>query len=418
MQIKPVFEGKNVLPIVFAFNDEYSKYFSIALQSLIENSNETSFYDIIIFSSDISKRNKKLLEDMLPQNFSLRFFDITEYISDIFADIELTTKKYWSVEMYYRIVIPLIMQNYERVLYLDSDIVINGNINELFDISFEDKMLLAVIDSFNIVSNLENSKERMRYIIKTLEFNLNNTYFNSGVLVFNIRAFEPLIYLENIKKAFKKIKLTYCPDQDILNFLFKNKVKLIEQKWNLQYHVPIFHKKDLLYLDKAKIKEYNIAFSSPTIIHYTSPIKPWSKPAGELAEVFWKYARGTVFYEEILSSMYKAEILESRYATNLYTMLQTNKRIILWGASIFLEDFLKKYDIESKYYPNIIGIIDKDAKKEGKFLGGYRISTPQILKQYEPEEIILTIIHNLNECYEEVKCYLKEHNINTQLTRL
>ena len=61
MQIKPVFENKKALPIVFSFNNEYSKYFAVALKSLIDNTNNQLFYDIVVFSSDISERNIKLL---------------------------------------------------------------------------------------------------------------------------------------------------------------------------------------------------------------------------------------------------------------------------------------------------------------------------------------------------------------------
>lgn len=417
-KISPINNKHPFLPLVFSFNNDYSKYFSVALKSLIENSNKQLFYDIVVFSSDINARNKKLLRDILPENFSLRFFNISDYISNLLQDINLVTMKYWSVEMYYRIVIPLIMPDYQKVLYADSDIVFNTDISSIYNIAFEGNKLLAISDSFNLVSCLEASKERNLYLKETLELGKHDIYFNSGVLVFNIPAFKPEKYLDRIKTAFNRVKKTYCPDQDILNFIFKGNVKIIEQKWNLQYHLPIFHKKDLSYINKALLEEYNEAFSLPSIIHYTSPVKPWNAPQEELSEVFWKYARQTVFYEEILSGMYKNEIFESRYATNLYLMLQNNKKVIFWGASLYLENFLKKYEINKKFYPNIIGIIDKNSTRTGSFLGDYEIFTPEILKHCDAEEIILTVINSLNERYEEVKNYLKEHNINIKLTRL
>lgn len=418
MQIKPVFEGKNVLPIVFAFNNDYSKYFSVALQSLIENSNDTYFYDIVVFSSDISERNKKLLEAMLPKNFSLRVFDVSECISNLLENIKLATKKYWSVEMYYRIIIPLVMQEYKKVLYVDSDIVFNNNIDKIFKIEFNEKEILAITDSFNIVSNLDISEARNQYIKEDLELDSNNTYFNSGVIVFNISAFDSQAYITRIKNAFAKIQKTYCPDQDILNYIFKNRVKIISQKWNFQYHLQIFHKKDLPFVNQDYLEEYNETSNKPYIIHYTSPVKPWTDPKFEFAEVFWKYARKNVFYEEILSAMYKSEIFESRYATNLYSLIQNNKNIMFWGASIFLENFIKKYEIEKKYYPNILGIIDKNSARTGNFIGEYEIYNPEILNNRQTGVIILTVINSLNERYEEVKNYLTQQNIDIKLIRL
>ena len=413
-KINPINIKQSVIPIVFSFNNEYSKYFSVALQSLINKSNQQLFYDIIVFSSDISTRNKSLLSETLPNNFSLRIFDVT----NILKDIKLHTMKYWSVDMYYRIIIPIIMPDYDKVLYVDSDVIFNNDISNIFDIDFCDKKLLAVSDSFNLVSAFKESEERNEYIKVSLGLTECDIYFNSGVLLFNIHSFNKQEYLETIKTAFNKIKKTYCPDQDILNFMFKGQVKIINQKWNLQYHLPIFHKKDIPHIKKSCLDEYNKAFQAPVIIHYTSPVKPWNAPQEELAEVFWKFARQTVFYEEILSSMYKNEIYESRYATNLYLMLQSNKKIIFWGASLYLENFLKKYEINKKFYPNIIGIIDKNKSKTGSFLGDYQIFSPEILKECEADEIILTVINSLNERYEEVKKYLNEQNINIKLTRL
>lgn len=413
-KIAPIKTDKKIITVVFSFNNEYCKYFSVAFQSLIKNSKDTYFYDIVAFSSDISSRNKKLLFELLPKNFSLRFFDA----SNILKNLDLPIKKYWSVDMYYRIAIPIIMPDYDKVLYVDSDVIFNNDISNIFDIDFCDKNLLAVSDSFNLVSDFKESEERNEYIKDYLGLTECDTYFNSGVLLFNIHSFNKQEYLETIKTAFNKIKKTYCPDQDILNFMFKGQVKIINQKWNLQYHLPIFHKKDLPHIEKSCLEEYNNAFQTPVIIHYTSPFKPWNAPQEELADVFWKFARQTVFYEEILSSMYKNEIYESRYATNLYLMLQSNKKIIFWGASLYLEKFLKKYEINKKFYPNIIGIIDKNKSRTGSFLGDYQIFSPEILKDCGADEIILTIINSLNERYEEIANYLKEQNIRIKLTRL
>ena len=84
---------------------------------------------------------------MLPENFSLRFFDISDFILNNFPAINLKTMNNWSVEIYNRIFIPLLMPAYKKVLYLDTDIIINSSLKELFDIDFENKQILAVKDA-------------------------------------------------------------------------------------------------------------------------------------------------------------------------------------------------------------------------------------------------------------------------------
>ena len=157
--IQPISQPKPARAFVFAFNNNFAKYFGTALKSLIDNSKPDCFYDVIVFSSDISPRNKRLLLEMLPENFSLRFFDVSGYISDLLEGISLLTTYHWSVEMYYRIIIPLVMRDYERVLYTDADIIFNEDISGIFNISFDDKELSSMISELASSPSIEDAVE-------------------------------------------------------------------------------------------------------------------------------------------------------------------------------------------------------------------------------------------------------------------
>ena len=73
-----------------------------------------------------------------------------------------------------------------------------------------------------------------------------------------------------------------------------------------------------------------------------------------------------------------------------------------------MEDFIKKYNVNSN---NIIGIIDKNPVKKGKFIGQYEIFAPEDLKGLKPEKIIVTIINSTVQRAQEVREYCKENNI-------
>lgn len=407
MQIKPAFQGQNIVPIVFSFNNDYSRYFAVALQSLIDNAQKQHLYDIIVFTSDISEYNKKQLLAMLPSNFSLRFFNVADCITQLLENISLSGYKYWSVEMYYRIIIPIIMRDYERVLYLDSDTVCKKDILPFFYTDFEGKQIAAVMDAFNLISDLDESQETKTYLLEDVKIKDVTSYFNSGVILFNIKKICPDKYIEKVKQAFQ-IELTNCPDQDVLNSIFVDNVKFVNQQWNVQYHIPILYDRHIHKFNKNALQNYNSAFENPAIIHYTSPVKPWYAPKVALAVDFWRYARKTDYYEEILYSMYQNEIANSRFATHLYMKLQENKKVILWGASIFLEDFIKRYNISTE---NILGIIDINVKKQGKCIDDYKIYSPEILKTIEYDEIILTIVNGQKQRYKKIKAYLDENNL-------
>lgn len=415
MQIKPIFEDEKVLPIVFAFNNDYSKYFAVSLQSIINNSSKDKLYDIIVFNTDIEENNKRLLYKMLPKNFSLRFYDISAFIRDFFSEIKLKPLNYWSVEMYYRIFIPFIMPNYSKVLYLDSDIVIEDSLEALFSIDFKNKKLLVVKDSHLQTLNVE--KKRLRYNKNSLKLKNPRNYFNSGMILFNIQNINNDEYHKDIINAFQNKNLLF-PDQDILNMIFVDNVQFIHCKWNFCCGPFAYDKDYTMLLMGNYAEDYKQALIKPKIIHYTTPRKPWNYKLEMYFELFWKYARLTPFYEEILYKMNQQSTLkivtESAKYTNLYQQIQNKKKIMFWGASLFLEEFIKRYDLIND---NIIGIIDKNPAKQGNFIKEYKIFAPEDLRILVPEVIIITIINSAKERAEDVKNYLKQegyHNITVK----
>lgn len=314
LQIEPVFDSHNYRTIVFAPDNNYCKYFSAALQSLIDNSKNFEDYDIIVFETDISERNKDMLQRMLPPNFSLRFFDITECINQKLGQLKLQIREYWSVSMYYRIFIPMIMQKYKRVLYCDSDVVTSGPLKEFFEIDFEDKEILAVIDTVSPVVDL--FKERYEHLKNELQLSNPQNYFNSGIIMFNIEQIDLQNYMENLHRVLE-VKTLLFPDQDILNMIFEGKVKLVSCRWNYQYGVTIFNKnyENIIYGDYKK--DFLQARKYPVIIHYTSSRKPWHSPKEEWADRFWFYARKSPFYEEILYNHIKSRSIKEDTLKNI-----------------------------------------------------------------------------------------------------
>ncbi len=319
--IEPINKENNANVIVFAPDNNYCKYFSVALYSLIVNSSASEQYDLIVLSSDISIRNKNLLLQMLPSNFSLRFFNIDEFINDKFIDINLKPKNNWSKSMYYRIFIPFIMYKYKKVLYCDSDICFNNNLTELFNINCEGKQLLAVIDTVTPI--LYRKKDRIKYMKHVLNLSNCENYFNSGVLMFNLEKIEIEKYLSRVFDAFKLGDLLLYPDQDILNMIFENHTKFISSKWNYMYGECAFNPGFVNMISGEYQKDFLVARQKLCIVHYTSPKKPWISPKEEFAEIFWHYARQTPFYEEII---YENTIGNNFIKETKYTLTNLNMK--------------------------------------------------------------------------------------------
>lgn len=90
-----------------------------------------------------------------------------------------------------------------------------------------------------------------------------------------------------------------------------------------------------------------------------------------------------------------------------------NKKVVFWGASLFLEEFLTKYKIKSS---NINGIIDKNYSSVSSFCG-YNVFSPEKLKDLAPDYIIFAIRNNHKKIYEEIKSYIQNNFSGIKLLR-
>lgn len=82
-----------------------------------------------------------------------------------------------------------------------------------------------------------------------------------------------------------------------------------------------------------------------------------------------------------------------------------DKKVMLWGASLFLEGVLKNEEEKNR---NILGIIDINSDRHGKYLGHYKIFPPESLKIIKPKGILLTIFNDYEKYYSELKQELEE----------
>lgn len=101
---------------------------------------------------------------------------------------------------------------------------------------------------------------------------------------------------------------------------------------------------------------------------------------------------------------YNAILMKPNLNPTIFSEIVSGNSVILWGASKFITNFIKEYKINNK---NIIGFIDKDAQKWGKFINDYQIYPPEKLKELSPQKIVITIINYQNERIIEIQKYVK-----------
>ena len=270
--------------IMISINRDYMKYACVMLMSLKEH-HKGILLSVYILHSELTDEDFMMMDEIIG----------SEGIELIPVFIpEGTVKDFqigdWPEAAAYRLLVTDLFGSLDRILHLDVDILITGNISEFYNTPFDDQYLVGCED---FLTN-EARRQKCRLFGK----NENTLFFNSGILLFNISklsedGFCYAVYADILKK-YPNIKIEY-PDQDLLNLLFCNKTKYADR---IRYNYsPLYYKmndKEHFYECPEKLKR------NCNIIHMLSGTKPWTNVSKTAADdLWWEYAERTPFYTEM-----------------------------------------------------------------------------------------------------------------------
>ena len=228
----------NEIPIFFSTDNNYLPYLDVAIRSLIENASKEYNYRIVILNTGLDREKMDKIKALSSDKFIINFVDISHAIEDI--KHQLRNIYHFGLATYYRLFIEQLFPEYDKILYLDCDIVVLGDVSKLYFTNMEDNAVAGVVE----------------------QFILHSTY-NFDVI---------------------------DPDQAYINYLCQGKIKYLPVEWN---RTPL----------------EQVVCSKPNIIHYALGVKPWQKEDTFLGEHFWKYAKKSSFYDEIVNVKNSYDIL-------------------------------------------------------------------------------------------------------------
>ena len=296
----------DLVPIMLSCNNNYVKYVSVLIESIIKKSSSNHRYAISILHTDITKENMQILEEQVKMasnlNFQIEFINVKRRMEDF---NNLFVDRHLSIETYFRFFAVDIYEKLDKVLYLDCDVVVNEDLANLYNIDISNYSLAAVRDVDIISLCNENCKQDIEArfnIDNNVELDKYEDYFQAGVILFNLKKIR-----ENYSsKDFFKIALSKkwkFQDQDILNYLFKNDVYYLPLKWNTCYECFDRLNRVKKYTAKDISDEYIEAKSTPYIIHYAGTPKPWDGGDIDMATYFWNNAKNSPLFENIIHEM-------------------------------------------------------------------------------------------------------------------
>lgn len=249
--------------ILFCFDDKYEQHFIVALTSvLLNNSLPIKVY---IITNKISSKLKQNLDKLI----DLYKIDINIYFIDENNLGDLKVSQHASLANYFRLFIGDFLPNaINKVLYLDSDLVVNHSLEELYNLDIEQYYIAARGNT------TRSQKQRLDL--------QNNYYFNSGVMLINLQLWRKdkigKQAIKFVKNNPDKIKLW---DQDALNKIIDGKFLLLDKKWNSLVD---------LYKERSEVNDES------AIIHFVGSLKPWHSWCINSDKAFyWSYLRQSLY---------------------------------------------------------------------------------------------------------------------------
>ena len=348
----------NIIPIFFACDDNFVKYTMVSMRSIMDNASKDYQYVIHILNTNICDEMKKAVKDMENDNFTIRFEDVTDYLTSISDKLPL--RDYYSKTTYFRMFIAEMFPEYEKAIYIDSDTVVPGDISELYFHDLKDNYVGAANEQVMIQENVYGE-----YVEKVLGIDRYH-YFNAGLLLINCEQFRENHVLDQFVDLLHTYNFVVTQDEDYLNLICKDKVLWLEQPWNTEVFGDIAY-------PESEFK----------MIHYIMVSKPWHYEDARYAEQFWKYAKKTAVYEEIqevLANYTQEQRKED--AASCDRLLQTAKDEIAKENNYL--NLLKRGQLKSK---DRLVVLEKIAKleREGRFDEDVEEDPPT--RELKPEEI-------------------------------
>ncbi len=301
--IQPQFHEKKAIVTIATNNYVYAV--TSWLQSLIDNLHKNENHEIYILEPDFTDKTKNNLLEQVKnyQNIHLGFINIKE-ISKVFQE-GFTHSHLLSVN-YTRFFIPEIFKDYDHILYLDGDMIIVDDINDIFSTDFEGNALAAVqdvifehfcnieVDAFSIIYH--GTAED--YLQEYLGLDSPKDYLQAGCLLFDIQTIRKGDFFEKMMVLFHLNNYWFL-DQDILNVAFKGNIKFLDYAYNAVTANGRPGEFSRQITDSDLLQRYEHALNNPKIIHFCGDKKPWVDPKVIHGKEFYKYAQRTPYKHAI-----------------------------------------------------------------------------------------------------------------------
>lgn len=264
---------QEIIHIACSTDDKYIHHCCALFCSLLEN-HKNVLLQLHLLTESLSEEYIALLRQLVSRypHASLQLHFV---ISDRLEHVKYRLNRPLSRAAYYRLLLASMLDTLDKVVYLDTDMIVLGNLIPLFRLEIDNYALAAVRDVTPC-----SDEHRMQ-----LSIPYRGGYFCSALMLINLAYWRRHQAEDRLLAFAERKRKVFCHDQDALNFVFKQVWFELPPKWN-KFH--LHHMPRITFPTRQDRYEYR---SAPVVIHFSS-YDPFEKcyfiPYNRL---YWKYLK-------------------------------------------------------------------------------------------------------------------------------
>lgn len=403
--------AQNRISVVYITDEKYAMPTCISAYSLICNQGKDTHIVLYFVCDTISDLSQAKFNALSAKNVEIRIIEVKNSSYIELAKRCLANKNiHVSYAAMYKFNLPQILENENKVLYIDGDTLIQKSLLDLYNTSLEGYYVASVDDI-------------LQRVLKPSPVRVENTYFNSGVMLMNLKKMREDSMTEKLID-YRTNGVNFFMDQDSLNVVLG--IKRLALPFTYNFMITLVNYFDAWEVaemtDMGDVSNVEDIIEQVAILHLTDQMKPWIYYVPWFSEIFRKYYNDSPYEEEKLTLLnpirrYKDEVvmLQNKIEA-LHSQLQgesffypyeqviCDKKIILYGAG------KKGKEIQCRIVKlcTICAWVDRDYEQIANGLDEAvkEVQSPEIIKTMDFDYVLVSIVNQ--QALMNVKKYLME----------
>ncbi len=298
-------DSRPCIDIALAADANYIQHAAVVARSLIAHQGQGACFRLHFLHSGTTP--PEALAPLVEMIEASGNFFVNVRIPDALAK-RLKPHPVFGTHAWMRMLLPEMLPQLQRVLYLDSDVVVCEALDALWATELGEHWIAAVVNPLYPHQSLKR--------LEPLGISRPLDYFNSGVLLMDLQQLRAHAISEALLRYAEAAHadLLY-PDQDVLNAVLKGRWLALHPRYNAQSPFYDLRPGDLPFT-RAIVKE---TCKHPAIVHYSGLFKPWMDASGHpLRRLYWKHLEQTPWRGAKLENPYWRNKILRHFPYRLY----------------------------------------------------------------------------------------------------